>query len=256
MMRTLWTAVFSLVLATLAQAADVTLVFTWLPNQEADFSDYRLYRSTVSGQYGDPLATVTGTTYRLVVPQTESEQRLFFVATARDKTGNEGALSVEISKVIPALPSVPATVPTVTLSVVPISPTQLSITWPPIDPLWKVDVRVAVAPILWGSATSALCPSSPCTISGLAPDTLHEAQAVPYLGELNQPGRVFGEITLPVSVRTLPVPVLPMPGLSIVQQSPTEVVITAPTTACPRIATSTKGSTATMLKRTVRCLQE
>ncbi len=54
-----------------------------------------------------------------------------------------------------------------------------------------------------------------------------------------------------------PPPPLPPPpaGLSIGAATPDEVVITASTADCPRVQTSTAGSTKLVQKRTVRCLR-
>jgi hypothetical protein len=60
---------------------------------------------------------------------------------------------------------------------------------------------------------------------------------------------------VPVPPPVVPPP-LPVPGgLQITKQTPGEVVIAASTVDCPRILTSTKGSTTTTLQRTVRCVQ-
>jgi hypothetical protein len=54
----------------------------------------------------------------------------------------------------------------------------------------------------------------------------------------------------------VPPPPPPVPaGLQISKQTPLEIIITASVADCPRILTSTKGSTATTLQRTVRCVQ-
>lgn len=52
-----------------------------------------------------------------------------------------------------------------------------------------------------------------------------------------------------------PPPPTPAPptGLQLASVKPTEIIITASAKDCPRITTSTKGSTSTQLKRTVVC---
>lgn len=72
----------------------------------------------------------------------------------------------------------------------------------------KVNVRYMKAPLSWGSAVSASCESLPCTITGLTPDTLHEAQCIPYFGAMNQ-GAIYGNFCPTVTIKTLPAPVPP-----------------------------------------------
>jgi hypothetical protein len=88
------------------------------------------------------------------------------------------------------------------------------------------------------------------------------SQASPWLSESN--GQVCTQIPLTVAA-PIPAPI-PMPtpepvppplpsGLTISSATPDEIVIVASAADCPRILTSTKGSTALTLKRTVRCVQ-
>lgn len=52
-----------------------------------------------------------------------------------------------------------------------------------------------------------------------------------------------------------PPPPPPAAGLRIDSTSPDQVIITAPVTDCPRVVTSTKGSTSTTHKRTITCVR-
>jgi hypothetical protein len=62
-------------------------------------------------------------------------------------------------------------------------------------------------------------------------------------------------VPLPIPPPVLPPPLPPPVGLQITKQTPVDIIITASVADCPRILTSTKGSTATTLQRTVRCVQ-
>lgn len=98
-----------------AKAADVLL--SWNPNSESDLAGYKLYRSTVSGQYGAPVATlgkVTSTT--LTLPQLETDATYYFALTAYDLTGNESDKSAEVRKLVAGVSSIPVTPPSVTLT--------------------------------------------------------------------------------------------------------------------------------------------
>jgi hypothetical protein len=87
---------------TLNPPSTSSATLTWRPNSERDLAGYKVYRSTVRGQYdqGKVVATIRGnvTTY-----QTSSLQlgnTYFFVVTAFDVAGNESGYSNEVSKSI------------------------------------------------------------------------------------------------------------------------------------------------------------
>lgn len=65
---------------------------------------------------------------------------------------------------------------------------------------------------------------------------------------------VASTATLPLAISGL-LPPPPAAGLTVVSASPQQIVMTAATKDCSRLVTSTKGSTATVLKRTVTCVK-
>lgn len=273
MIARLLCALWLVMLPDLTLAESATL--TWAPNTEPDLRGYRLYHTTTADTYTDPpvFIPVPTTIYTYALPEAGPVPRThYFRVTAIDdaadrgqENDNESAPSKEVVKIIPALPPVveppvvvdppvivppvvpPIMHPTPQLTVAPVSSTSLLVSLEPIDSAYRVDVRVAPSPINWGAAESSPCASFPCTLAGLSADTRYDVQAAAYTGALNVDA-VFGPIAQPVSARTLPAP-----GLRIMQASPTEIVITAQKADCPRITTSTNGSSATVLKRTVRC---
>jgi hypothetical protein len=86
--------------------AAVTLaVLTWSQGQEIDLAGYKVYQSNVPGQYGQAVATLGKTpTYTSEIAREATEKIVYFAVTAYDTSGNESPKSIEISKVIPALP--------------------------------------------------------------------------------------------------------------------------------------------------------
>jgi fibronectin type 3 domain-containing protein len=69
----------------------------WNPNTEPDLAAYRIYRSTSSGSYGAPVATVPAGTTSFVATGLKPGVKYFFTITAVDKTGNESVKSSEVS---------------------------------------------------------------------------------------------------------------------------------------------------------------
>lgn len=236
---------------------------TWNANTEADLAGYKVYRSTTSGVYGTPLATLGKvTTYTITLPAQSVGTTYFMVVTAYDVAGNESGRSNEVSKFIAAAPTVTKPgIPILTVSAPTAS--SLTVSYPTVSDgaggIAKVDIRYAVAPALtnfgWGSAPSATCTASPCVITGLAAATKYETQAVAY-----RPGvpNVYGTLSAVVSGTTLatanPPPAAPG-GLQITKNTLGEIIIVARVADCLRVATSTLGSTATIHQRTVTCLR-
>jgi hypothetical protein len=102
--------------ASVASAATVELNFAWDRNTETDLAGYRLYYSATAGQYvkGTESANflkvvpavnpVSGSNHPNTVlqPMTGTDgQRVFFVLTAYDATGNESGFSNEVSYTFP-----------------------------------------------------------------------------------------------------------------------------------------------------------
>lgn len=248
----------ALLLATAVSGFAATANLTWSPNTEEDLAGYKVYKSTVSGQYdrSTPVATLdkNQTSYTVQLPDPLVDTPYFFVLTAHDLTGNNSEFSNEVTKVIAAIPkpdigAVTAGVSTTT-SITVLFPVVLDGTGQPA----KVNVRYAVAPIAWGSATSATCTGSPCVIPGLTPGVTYEVQVVWYrAGTPN----VFGAITAPLAIATLQpdLPPAPPKGLIVASMDAEKIIVVASRMDCPRLVTSTKGSTATQLVRTVTCTQ-
>lgn len=234
--------------------AQATVTIQWDCNQEADMQDYRVERSSDAGQYWGVLREVShptpcqspvmtqDTTY---LKPGEKLYRLF----ARDKSGQvseasrSAAITIPISPIgnpggqaeqpLPPSPMPPPVTPPPPVVVPPPPPVVVkpgdvtgfasrSITHDSaiidgtVPAGAKVNVRHGKAPLSWGSATSAACETLPCTITGLTPDTLHEAQCIPYFGTMNQ-GAIYGNFCPSITFKTLPLitppppPVVPPP---------------------------------------------
>jgi hypothetical protein len=262
-MVTKWIATIAMMLAFILPAWGETGTLTWDANTEGDLAGYRIYQSNVSGQYAAPLASVgkTITSYAVTLVPTSMDQRFFFVVTAFDLAGNESKFSSEVNKLIAAVP-VPVKPGVPVLHVTARTTTTLTVTYDPVPDglggsgVANVAIRIALAPISWGSAQEAVgpCPASPCVITGLAPDTSFDLQAVAYRGTPNV-NAVFGALSAITTIKTLPIdaPPAPVKGLTISKATADEVVIVAKVSECPRVTTSTKGSTAAVIQRTVTC---
>lgn len=85
---------------TLNAAATSSATLTWTANTESDVAGYNIYRSTTSGIYGSPIATLQGTVTSYVATGLQPGTTYFFVLTAYDNAGNESVFSNEVSKSI------------------------------------------------------------------------------------------------------------------------------------------------------------
>jgi fibronectin type 3 domain-containing protein len=65
---------------------------------EPDLTGYKVYRSTASGAYGTPLATLPKTTTSYATTGMQTGTTYYFVITAYDSSGNESTYSNEVSK--------------------------------------------------------------------------------------------------------------------------------------------------------------
>jgi hypothetical protein len=81
-----------------------------------------------------------------------------------------------------------------------------------VPPGHRIAIRVAPAPINWGSAIQAPCLTTPCLITGLQKLTNYQVQAVLYTGTLSVDA-AFGPITAPVAFRTSDGPVVEPPPI-------------------------------------------
>ena len=101
-------------------AGQVTLAWDLSPDDSSlgSAGGYRIYQSTVSGQYGTiPIATVKAGV-STVTFNTGSTGTFFWVATAIDSTGAESVNSNEVTtKIVPGAPAnlkIPGAIPGVT----------------------------------------------------------------------------------------------------------------------------------------------
>ena len=82
----------------LSPATSGTVTLNWLANTESDLAGYKIYRGTVSGSYGSPIAVLSNTATTHTVSALQSGTTYFFVITAYDAVGNESGYSNEVSK--------------------------------------------------------------------------------------------------------------------------------------------------------------
>lgn len=96
MKKTLALIIGICLLSILAQAASIQV--TWDANTESDLAGYKVYYGTAPGQYGAPV-TVTTPSYTF---QGATDKTTYYVAvSAIDTSGNESALSDEVSIYVP-----------------------------------------------------------------------------------------------------------------------------------------------------------
>ena len=93
------------VAVTLTVSAPTTssATLTWNPVSDADLVGYKVYRSTTSGVYGAPIATIPaapGVVTSYVSTGLQVGTTYFWVITAYDSTGKESPFSNEVSKSI------------------------------------------------------------------------------------------------------------------------------------------------------------
>jgi len=178
-----------------------TGVLIWDANTESDMAGYKVYQSTVSGVYGAPVATLgLVTTHTLTLPALTVDTRYFYTITAYDLSGNESGKSNEVSKLALVAPAMPV------LTMTALSPTSIRITWPTVLDVaglpTLIDIRLTTAPINWGSAPSTPCIASPCTVTGLLPNTSYAGQGVTWRTN-STGGKVFSGVG-PVATVTTP----------------------------------------------------
>ncbi|MGE0471482.1 MAG: beta strand repeat-containing protein [Nitrospira sp.] len=85
---------------TLNAPASSSATLTWGANKETDLAGYKVYRATVSGTYGAPIATLPRSVTTYQATGLEFGKTYFFVVTAYDIAGNESGYSNEVSKSI------------------------------------------------------------------------------------------------------------------------------------------------------------
>lgn len=89
-----------LVTLVLSPAPSGTATLNWSANSESDLAGYKIYRGTVSGGYGAPIAVLGSTVTTHTMSALQSGTTYFFVITAYDASGNESSYSNEVSKSI------------------------------------------------------------------------------------------------------------------------------------------------------------
>lgn len=84
----------------LSTPSTASSVLAWNANTESDIAGYKVYRSTASGTYGSPIATIDKSQTSYTTAGLLYGTTYFFVVTAYDTAGNESPFSVEVSKSI------------------------------------------------------------------------------------------------------------------------------------------------------------
>ena len=86
------------IVLTLNSPSSSSATLNWSANREPDLAGYRIYRTTTSGRYGDPIATLRGNVTTYQATGLQFGKTYFFVVTAYDLAGNESGYSNEVSK--------------------------------------------------------------------------------------------------------------------------------------------------------------
>jgi|SRR5215217_3606569 len=84
----------------LSTPSTASSILAWNANTESDIAGYKVYRSTASGTYGSPVATIDKSQTSYTAAGLLYGTTYFFVVTAYDTAGNESPFSVEVSKSI------------------------------------------------------------------------------------------------------------------------------------------------------------
>jgi hypothetical protein len=185
-------------------AADCLIQWNARPASEAA-TEYRIYARPIGqSAWGAPRGTVpqTSLTCSAFTQPIELRGTWEFVVTARDGAGNESAPSTIASATFAAPLNVLTDLRVTTLT----ATTVTVVGTVPAGHKWNV--RLARPPTAWGGATSQVCVTSPCLITGLQPKTAYQVQAVLYTGTLNQNAQ-YGPLSSPVSFTTPDGPALP-----------------------------------------------
>jgi hypothetical protein len=73
---------------------------TWNLSSSSDVAGYKIYRSTTSGQYGAPIATLSGRVMTYQITGLQLNTTYYFVVTAYGQSNNESVFTNEVSKSI------------------------------------------------------------------------------------------------------------------------------------------------------------
>lgn len=242
-------------LACVVWAADVTL--SWQANTEPDLAGYKLYQSTTSGQYAAPVATLGNvTTHTVTVPTPPADSTYYFTLSAYDLAGNESGKSNEVSRLVAGVPVAP--------------------TLPP-----PTNFRYEAGAMKWDAMPQATggyylrvheigTPYSPCDatlycnngVNSLTatsktltfkPGTQYDA----WIHSVAADGTVGTSTGIAFTTAVAPVDLPPAnpKGLQITSATAEKIVLLASAADCRSLTTSTSGSTATTLKRTITCVR-
>lgn len=258
-----WTLLAPMILSIIGMAgvllaSEVSL--TWNQNTESDLAGYKLYQATTPGQYGAPVATLGKVTqHTRTLPDLSTSQTYYFALTAYDLTGNESGKSSEVSKLVSGTPLPPALPMPTKFTATPLLDGRTQLAWDNMQlaPGAGYLLRVHLAGTPYDPCTSmAYCgpviPANTLTLA-LPPGTydawVHSARSVSDWGP--SAGLKF---TVVAAAPVDPPPAQPT-GLKILSGTASEIVIVASAKDCPRVVTSTKGSTASTPRRTITCTQ-
>lgn len=78
-----------------------SISFEWDPSPVSDLAGYRVYRSTTSGSFGAPIATLPASATRYQATGLRKGHEYFFVVSAYDGNGNESQFSNQVSRTVP-----------------------------------------------------------------------------------------------------------------------------------------------------------
>jgi len=81
--------------------ATASVTFQWDANIDTDLAGYRVYRSTTSGSFGAPIATLSASATSYQATGLQKGLQYFFVVSAYDANGNESPFSNQVSRMIP-----------------------------------------------------------------------------------------------------------------------------------------------------------
>jgi hypothetical protein len=215
--------------------------------------------------YDTPVTLGRQTTATLTFPVLTRDQRYFFAVTAFDLAGNESVKSAEVSKLIAAV--VPPPVPPLTVTLA--SPGGLVFTAPqngteirsmivvtPSRDIVRLDLSrdggqvfktLTAAPWSYNLCLNCFGPNEPLPRTMVLMATVTAADGM----------TASATLALQVHPYTAPVdpPPAPPTGLTISSATSSTIVILAKKTDCPRVVTSTAGTTTATLKRTVTCVK-
>lgn len=188
-----------LVLVCTAPVFAANISVQWDCNREPDMKEYRVDVSTDGGgtweKFGTaahPKPCTSPVSLNGVSPQIAGKQ--LYRVSAIDIASNPGQPSEPAIYTAPPPP--PAIKPDAMsgLRAVDISTTAAMLQFDPVEGA-GADIRVAISPIKWGSATSITCRiDGDCPLANLLPNTVYQAQGVRYFGVMNQ-GATYGPLS-------------------------------------------------------------